>query len=276
MELKGYDFAICVTHDIDRTGDNRMFRLVKNSVKGIRNRNFELFKNAFSDTNIDFKISEILDMEKDYGVEQSTWYFLTMTKKLLGVTLPKQGDYELDDKFCQETLKLLKGQEIGLHIPFIELNCENIRKEKQKLDRFLNITGARAHYLKGKYPDLLVELDKAGFLYDTTFGLNNEFPIEFTPFHPTVDGKELKIFEVPLNIMDVNITNYDTFKKGIEKIIPVLKKNHGVLVINWHPNRFNEIEFGDLYRRCFNFLLLEGKINNAWMTSIQNILDGIK
>lgn len=277
---KKHSFAICVTHDVDRIGDNRPFKTVKCLSKGIMRRNFKLIGSLFSGINHDFQVQHILDLEKKYDVDESTWFFLTSTRKMFGFTLPKNADYELGDKYSSKALDLLKYNEIGLHIPFIEMSSANIKREKQKLNKFFPVKGTRAHYLKGEYPNLLVELEKAGFIYDSTFGSNTSFAFRFGtsfPFQPILGGnKTLKIFEVPLNIMDVNISSFKEFKNYVKKLFSILKVTNGVVVINWHPNNFNSIEYGDIYEKCFDYLLSEGRKNRAWMTSMQKLVSEVK
>jgi histidinol phosphatase-like PHP family hydrolase len=94
------------------------------------------------------------------------------------------------------------------------------------------------------------------------------------PFHPIINGN-LEIYEVPLNIMDSSITSYKVLKAYLEKILEILKSTRGVLVVNWHPNRFNEKEFGNLYKKCFKFLLSKSKENKAWLTSIRNLINEV-
>ena len=274
------DFVVCVTHDVDRIGDAKQFHLFKNFIKGIRTKNIRLLKNVFSNKNNIFQVENILKIEKKYGVEESTWFLLSHTKKFLGFILPTYGDYNLDDVFCKKMLNLLKNKEIGLHIPFVKLTTKEIKNEKQMLTKIYPIKGARAHYLRGNYPNLLIELDKAGFLYDSTFGSNNKISFRFGtsfPFHPIINGnKTLDIFEVPLNIMDGHVSSFKVFKHYIKRLYSILKITRGVLVINWHQSRFNVIEYGDLYEKCFRFLLSEGKDKRGWLTSIKNLINEVE
>ena len=56
-------------------------------------------------------------------------------------------------------------------------------------------------------------------------------------------------------------------------LFQILEKVHGVCVINWHNNRFNEVKFGSIWSKSFEILLEEGKKHNAWFTSLSNVIN---
>ena len=162
-----------------------------------------------------------------------------------------------------------------MHIPFIPLRAHEIDKEREKLRRFFDVKGTRTHYLRGKYPHLLQELNKIGISYDSSFGFNDNWSFRFGtsyPFNPLVDDNPLDIVEIPLNLMDVNIKDYDQFRHYIEEVFRILRNTHSVYVINWHPHRFNVNEFGEIPRKSFEYILELGNRNNAWMTLLGNLL----
>lgn len=274
MNYRGKPFALCLTHDIDRTGDSYKYRVVTGLYQSIKQkRPGLLFKGLFGrneETNFEY----ILQREREYNAK-ATWFILTK------YGLKKNADYRLKDREIQKAIKLIQaaGHEIGLHVPVMDYTVENIKNELSKLDG-LGVTGARMHHLRGKYEEITVLLAKAGLKYDSTFGLG-AFPFglggypaygfrTFIPFKPA--GLE-DFHEVPLNIMDIQVTDLEEFKRKIRLLFPVLKRVHGVCVINWHNNRFNRTKYGDIYRDSFDILLEEGEKHGALMTSIGELLE---
>lgn len=274
-----YDFALCVTHDVDRTGDNVPYRMFKNVYFGVRSRRPSLLLRALAPENDDFQFRRVLDLEKEYAVESSAWFFLSSTRRILGCSLPRHGDYSLTNEYAQEGMRLLHDRERGLHIPFVNLDAQSIHQEIKNTAPHMHVRGVRSHYLRGVFPDLLVELEKLGLTYDSTFGFNDVPSFRFGtsyPFCPNVDGRRLNIMEVPLNIMDVHVHDLGRFQDYLRRLFPLLRATHSVCVANWHPHRFNQHQFGDIYERAFEELLSAAKEHGAWLTSIEHLLEVVK
>ena len=122
-------------------------------------------------------------------------------------------------------------------------------------------------------------LEKAGFLYDTTYGYNdisgfrNGFCYPFRPFDISHD-RELNLLEIPMNLMDGSILpgnpSFSAMWERAQKLIDITEKHHGLLTINWHSNTFN-CPFKRDMERIFYAILRECHKRRAWMTNGEGI-----
>ena len=187
--------------------------------------------------------------------------------------------------YCKKILKVIlnEGFEIGLHGSFNAYNnSKQMNKEKKKLESLINkqIIGYRNHYLQLKIPNTWRILKENGFKYDSTFGYRNligfrgGIPYPFITFDPR-DKKTIDILEIPLNVMDVTVFEYMKNEKEdpftlIKRLIDITEKYHGVLTLNWHNDKFDNLhwrKYEDLYLK----ILKEVKKRGAWLTNCEGI-----
>ena len=132
------------------------------------------------------------------------------------------------------------------------------------------------HHLRGNYEDLLKTLNTANIMYDSTFGHNECMGYRFgtsIPFHPIVNDELLEnIYEIPLNIMDLQITDATKYRQQLQKLITILHEVKGICIINWHNNRFNITKYGNIWVDTFNISLEEAVKADGMLTNISNIL----
>ena len=268
--FQGKNFALCLTHDIDRTGDSWKYRVITHCFQALKQKRPSLIFRGLFGANREANFQSIIDIERSYDAK-ATWFYLTR------YGLRKNADYHMSDKMAQKSLKLIQeaGHEVGLHIPFMEMAKEIILQEKRKIPTSTNF-GVRIHYLRGEYSQVLPLFAECGFPFDSTFGFRRNMAYRFgssVPFHPIIDHNITKIFEIPMNIMDIQVTSLKVFQEKIQMLFQILEKVHGVCVINWHNNRFNEVKFGSIWSKSFEILLEEGKKHNAWFTSLSNVIN---
>ncbi len=239
--LNNKDFLVGVSHDIDRTGDSYKYRMITYFFQTLKQkRPLLVFKGLFG-KNGEANFSYIVEKEKEYDAN-STWFILTR----YGLKL--NADYHLKDTEFTKALTLLKehNREIGVHIPFMDLTVEEVRNEFLKIGQPEKM-GMRMHHLRGEYEELMKILDEAKIPYDSTFGFNECMGYRFgtsVPFHPIIEGKILEnIYEIPLNIMDLQITDSQKYRDQLNKLFTILQKVKGVCIINWHNNRFNKTKY---------------------------------
>ena len=269
--FNGKDFIVGVSHDIDRTGDSYKYRLITYFFQTLKQKRPLLILKGIFGKNEETNFDYIIQKEKEFDAS-STWFVLTR----YGLKL--NADYHLTDKEFQKAISLLKEneREIGIHIPYMDLTVENISNEFKKLENSSQM-GMRMHHLRGKYEDLLKILNEAKIRYDSTFGFNECIAYRFgtsLPFHPIIEEKILDaIYEIPMNIMDLQITDAEKYKRELKGLFSILKEVKGVCIINWHNNRFNETKYGNIWRETFTTTLQEAKEQNGLLIDIESIID---
>ena len=264
-------FIVGVSHDIDRTGDSFKYRIITYFFQTIKQKRPSLFFKGVFGKNEETNFNYIIEKEKEYDCN-STWFVLTR----YGLKL--NADYHLKDKEYTKALTLLQKQnkEIGVHIPYMDLNVPEIKAEFLKLKE-LTPKGMRMHHLRGEYEELMKLLNDSNILYDSTFGLNECIAYRFgtaIPFHPIV-GEEIleNVHEIPMNIMDLQITDSKFYENQLDKLFAILKEVHGICILNWHNNRFNKTKYGTIWIDTFGISLKQATKYNGYLTNISSILE---
>lgn len=274
IKYKSFDskqFLLGVSHDIDRTGDSYRYRIITYFFQTIKQKRPLLFLKGIFGKNEETNFEYIIEKEKEFQTN-STWFILTR------YGLKQNADYHIKDKEFQKALLLLQSnnKEIGVHIPFMDLELEEIKKEFAKVDSSEKM-GMRMHHLRGDYENLIKTLNKAEIAYDSTFGLNECMAYRFgtsIPFHPIVNDTIMtSIYEIPLNIMDLQITDAPKYREQLQKLFAILKEVKGVCIINWHNNRFNKTKYGNIWIDTFNITLEESSKANGKLTNIAAIIN---
>lgn len=274
----GKEFGVCLSHDIDFLFLPGRTKL-KESAKSLISRDIgKSLSEAASLTtrkiHSEFHIEHLINSESKYGAN-SSMYFLSLSK---GETDFNYDPSEITDLF---KLTIESGNEVGLHGGHSAYNnLEKLKKEKEKLEKAGNIkiTGYRNHFLRFSDPLTWENLSAAGFDYDTTFaypdcpGFRNGMCYPYRPFN-TETGKFIDIVEVPLIIMDVNLTRLMrlTIDEGFEyckSIIEKVKKVNGVITLLWH-NSQDDMKDMQLYEKLLEYTHNEG----GWLTSTQKMVD---
>ena len=262
------EFLLGVSHDIDRTGDSFKYRIITYFFQTVKQKRPLLFFKGLLGKNEETNFKYIVETEKEFGAD-STWFVLTR----YGLKL--NADYHLTDKEFEKALKLLKEnkREIGIHIPYMDLGVDEITKEFNKLGQTEKM-GMRMHHLRGEYGELMRILHDANISYDSTFGFNECMGYRFgtsIPFHPIIEGEILKnMYEIPLNIMDLQITDSVKYREQASKLFSILREVKGVCIINWHNNRFNKTKYGNIWIDTFNISLEEATKANGKLTNISS------
>ena len=273
-KFNGKEFLVGVSHDIDRTGDSFKYRMITYFFQTIKQKRPLLFLRGIIGKNEETNFNYIVEKEKEFE-SNSTWFILTR----YGLKL--NADYHLKDKEFKKALDLLKSnkKEIGIHIPYMDLGVDEIKNEFAKVQSSDKM-GMRMHHLRGEYEDLMIILDKAEVAYDSTFGYNECMAYRFgtsVPFHPIIKDEILRnIYEIPLNIMDLQITDSTKYRKQLKNLFSILREVKGVCILNWHNNRFNKTKYGNIWLDTFNISLEEANEANGLLTNISSILTYFK
>ena len=250
--FKKYDFNVMLTHDIDMIKKWNFRGIIKHTIFNFMKRGFvKDYKNIFLsklDYTIDpyYNFSYIINNSKQYNL-YSTFLFMALEKN--------EFDFRYSIKKAKSGIKdILKkeGNNIGIHLSRIAYN--NLENANSEINRLRKISGTniiynRFHYLMFDIKNSWNILEKNKIKYDLSLG----FP-EFIGFRCGIcypfrvfdlkRKKKLNVIEIPLNIMDVTITEYMIGLKKEEKdylildVINNIKKYDGILNLLWHNNSY--------------------------------------
>jgi peptidoglycan/xylan/chitin deacetylase (PgdA/CDA1 family) len=229
------------------------------------------------------QFSNYMELEDKYGVK-SSFYFIPFKGKP-GITKEGKIDiksrsakYELSTK--KEVLdKLVKaGWEIGLHGIDAWRDVKSAIDEKEKFNSIITQekVGIRIHWLYFEEQSWSI-LDKADYLYDTTFGYNEDIGFRAGTLQVYKPANVNNIVELPLHIQDgsllaewhLHLPPQKAIAR-IKKILDTAKSFGGVITVLWH-----QISIGPprLWKDVYEEIIKMALSHNAWLTKPIDIIN---
>lgn len=299
----GYNFTVCLTHDIDFIGirehkfDHTMWGFLYRATIGSVQKLFRgrisfgrLIQNWRAAASLPFvylgwvrdfwsPFEWYLRVEKDIPAT----YFLIPFKRRNGENVKSRhasrraAAYDVGDLREWVTKLKKQGCEIGVHGIDAWHDAEKGRAEMARVAEVSGepVHGVRMHWLLNDGSTVSV-LERSGYEYDSTAGYNETIGFRngtAQVFHP--NGVKT-LLELPLHIQDGALfygNNLDLSDSAAEKLcqglIADVQASGGVLTVLWHdrshaPERF----WGDFYERLVQTL----KSSNVWFaTSAQTV-----
>lgn len=156
-------------------------------------------------------ISEILELEKDYGI-RSVFFWLARQGKsqMSGLQRIDHADYNFSQPSMREIWETIQktGSRHGIHKSAFE---SSITEEIMNLPHPVHIN--RNHFLKLRLPDHYHNIEKSGLLYDASLGFAEHFGFRNSfgrPFHPynIKTNQPYSFVEYPLHLMDATFQHY--------------------------------------------------------------------
>lgn len=262
FDEREYEFALCLTHDVDRP--YKRVTAVYNALSERRPRHLDAL---YPGVEPYWTFDELLELERDLGV-RSAFYFLN-EQRLVDRPLSEwvsmeawrlyTDRYSIDDPDVVDLMRTLLdgGWEVGLHGSYESYREPNrLRAEKQALEATLGerVRGVRQHYLNLEVPETWAAQADAGLRYDTSLGSSTTYGFRhgYRPFRPFDD----EFVEFPLTLMEVALPDVETRPnrawRECERLLEEARKNDAVMTVLWHPRYFCDDDFpnyGVLYRR---------------------------
>ena len=261
---------VAITHDVDRTV--KTYQYFTHSLRHFKKSEHQAIARQLQSIfirNTFWNFEDILDTENFYGVK-STFFFLNESIRF-NLLKPSNwqlslGRYNISQKKIINTIKKIDnlGFEVGVQGSYNSYsNQELLNTEKSILENIVGheIIGIRQHYLN--LTDNTWQLQKnAGFKYDSSLGFTDDIGYKDTRynyFRPFDDD----FVVIPLVIMDGPFMslNDDKWEK-FNTIVKETKEHNALLVLDWHTNNFNELEFPG-YRSTFIEILQRLKNDGA-------------
>ena len=254
----GYDWAICLSHDVDHLSmrehsrDLTVPKFLGTCFVGVMKKRkglldfLELFVKVSCSVFLRAEnmpdpwdnINELIQAEKKFGVH-STFFFSATdgAPKSLGIVYTLKSARS----FVQAISK--NDFEFSTHGHNFD-NYQGMSAEFNKISTINNSfrpLGIRMHYLRFNSSKTLSCAEQVGYLYDCTYGYSKSTGLRSGTLRPYV-VPDLSIIEIPLNIMDTSLfspfyMNCDLNRGQIitEKLITEAKKYGGTLSILFHP-----------------------------------------
>jgi hypothetical protein len=215
---------------------------------------FRIDKLSYIDVYNNF--DELIDLCK-LSKDSSIYFF--MSGKSHKLTDP---DYSLDnieiEKIANKIIR--SGNRIGLHPSYntfkdfrkLTYEVKNIKTFLSKLGLSVNLS-SRMHYLRFKFPETLIELEKLGIDTDETLGFSDTIGFRCGTSHDynafnLYQNETMKIKIRPLIAMQWTINspsymnlNLDDGFNQLEKIISEVKKHDGYFNYLIHNDEFYEL-----------------------------------
>lgn len=275
---------VCLTHDIDRI--DKTYQYVTKPLAALKAGRIGLaVQRAISPLTVRrpyWGFDKIMKIEEKYGV-RSTCFFLNESIKFepfnLNTWKLALGRYNIYDKRIVSIIKELdtNGWEIGVHGSYNSYNkYELLKREKETLEKIVEheIIGIRQHYLN--FGEKTWEIQhRAGFKYDSTWGLTRGIGFKdgrVKPFFP-MEGTDY--CEIPMTIMDGPFAKDAECWKKFEQISDEIDKHNAYLVINYHNNNLDSLDFPSYqsdYTRMIEILKARGGVFMTMKEAYHKIL----
>lgn len=280
----GYDFAACLTHDVDFTGirehklDHTMWGFVYralfgsliDALKGILpwSKCWQNWKAVFSLPFVYLGLTDDFWLEFDRYMEierglGSTFFFIPFSnypgsRDSQPAPSRRAAKYDLS-KIKEQVHDLRKnGCEVGLHGVDAWQDAEHARVERDKITEITGQSevGVRMHWLYfGE--DSPEALEEAGLRYDSTFGYNDAVGFRAGTSQVFSIPPAKALLELPLIIQDTALfypgRMHLSEAQAMDSCRHVIRQTAtcgGVLTVNWHTRSLSpERLWGDFYQR---------------------------
>jgi hypothetical protein len=299
----GYDFMVCLTHDVDFVGirdhkcDHTMWgflyrSLIGSFVAALRgeqswSRCRRNWAAALSLPLVHLGLREdfwlefdrYLEIERGFG---STFFFIPF-KNVAGTVAStpapprRAAKYDLAGMKEQVVGLLESGCEIGLHGIDAWQSSQSGRAELHRIQELTGQAdmGTRMHWLYWNEVSPRV-LEEAGFSYDSTFGYNDAVGFRAGTTQAFCPLSAERMLELPLNIQDSAMFYSDRMRLSEEEglgackaIIQSVSSSGGALTVNWHTRSLSpERLWGDFYAE----LLREIQEHRVWFGTAQEVV----
>ena len=275
--MKDHEFAVCLTHDIDRP-----YKSIQIPYYALKNRDPSHFRALLPSARPYWQFEEIMSLEDDLGV-RSSFYFLN-EQNLFRDKSPREwfsmenwklytGRYDLTDTAIVEVIQQLDdgGWEVGLHGSYDSYRSpERLRYERERLESVIGheILGGRQHYLNLDIPETWEYQRNVGLAYDASLGSSSKYG-----FHHGYDvrrplGDDFIVF--PLTIMECALfhscSGIIDAKRECRNLLEEARSQDAVMTILWHLRYFNTDEFPG-YREVYKYLIQEAQDMGGWIGS---------
>ncbi|WP_248904834.1 polysaccharide deacetylase family protein [Halocatena marina] len=271
-----YEFALCLTHDIDRPYKAWPQALYY----ALADRQPSHLLSMLPERNPYWQFETIMAVEDDFDV-RSAFYFLNEPDLLRDKSpvswfrsenwIQQLGRYDITDEAIVDVIHTLDrgGWEIGIHGSYHSYADQfRLAYEKAVLESLYDgsILGGRQHYLNLDRPQTWQYHAELGLRYDASLGSSTSYG--FTNGYGVKRPFDNSFVVFPLTIMEVALpdpgTKEDEAIAECDRLLREAAENDAVMTILWHLRYFNEDEFPG-YLRLYRYIIERAQELNAWI-----------
>ncbi len=270
----GYEFALCLTHDVDRP-----YKTFQAPYYALTEGDPTHLKTLVTSDEPYWQFENIMSIEEELGV-RSSFYFLNEQNLIHDKSFRDwfkpnnwklfMGRYNITSSRIVDIIQTLDegGWEVGLHGSYESYNnLDRLWFEKKKLEDILGheIIGGRQHYLNIEYPTTWKYHREIGLKYDASLGSSMDIGFNYGSDLTYPLNDYFAVF--PLTIMEVALMRNRTIEQGWEECLKILnkaKKVSAVVTVLWHPRYFSNKDFPG-YERLYRRLIETALEMNAWV-----------
>lgn len=279
---RGKSFAVCLTHDVDwALPPHRHVRRAASRILrrgALRQLPRWLLGRKLAALN-PYALRRLADVEERYGATST--FFVKATPP--GWLDPRYEEYYDLSILSGEFERLISGGwEVALHGGYRSHDdAARLAAERRTLEEACGrrVVGVRMHYLRFRYPDTWLAVERAGFAYDGTLGFPDSPGYRnglCYPFKPLVGGRFLSILEIPLAVMDTTLYAYMRLNpaQALETVRMLARRVEalrGVLTILWHNSTVEPLYEGG--ERLYKALLSHFVERGAWIASCEELCE---
>jgi len=274
----GHEFALLLTHDVDRPYKTHQALYYALSESGRRLRHL---LDLLPGRNPYWQFDRVKRIEDQLGV-RSAFYLLDEqplrdrpVREWLSMDAWRlyAGRYDLADPAIREVVADLRdgGWEVGLHGSYGSFDDrERLRSEKARVESVLGgrVRGGRQHYLNLDVPTTWEHHRALGLQYDASPGSSSEYGFQYGyGVHRPFDD-EFVVF--PLTLMECALPDpgedYDAAWAVCEDLLTEARDHGAVMSVLWHPRYFTDRDFPG-YAAVYRDLVAWALDNGAWVGS---------
>ncbi len=270
QKRKEKKYELVLTHDVDNIFKWKNFGLFVRNIAGdiVKRKEASLalenIRHYFGKNPYDM-FDFLMDLSEKRGIK-SHFFFMS------GGTSKFDNNYSIIQPFVKKIREKIKsrGHLIGFHPSYNSYN-----NQKQWEEEYSNLSTevsqkvkiGRQHYLRFEIPTTLQIWEDNNMEWDSTLtypekeGFRCGTCYEYSVFN-ILTRKTLKLKEIPLEVMEVAMVDYQNLAPGIMekriiKLINNVKKYNGKFVLLWHNSNFNN-EIWKKYKNVYEEILRYG------------------
>lgn len=283
------DFAVCITHDIERLIPIRRLGYAKSrlaaaarsiSAGRVRTAGRSLVAGALRAVTGSMPSWTFDQLRRGERPFPGSYYFFG------GTTSPRDGQYNATDPRIRQVVSQLaeEGMEIGVHLGYeTGTDVESMRLQKSVVEEALGApaAGVRHHYMRARFPEGWKAHEAAGFEYDCSLGWHDRLGFRGAtsfPYRPfdAAAGKELSLYEAPLAAMDAACLACRglSAEKTVEEIMAVaenVKAVGGMFMLLWHNTMVDPFDKAE-ERRAYIEVARRLRQPPAWGATVSQCL----
>ena len=271
----GAPYALCLTHDVDRTAKQIYHYLYHGITGGSRGASTQMrsLRMRIGGRDPYWNFDDIMSLEDRLGV-RSTVLFLNESAR--GLSPKFLGRYNIKSHRIRDIIRTLDsgGWEIGLHGSYFSYNDVNLLgAEKRTLEDILGkeVRSTRQHYLNLERPRSWQAQKEVGLQVDSTVGYADKPWDEsegILPYYP--DGSE--ILEVPITLMDTIGLRDPSIRKNAETVVERIAGAGGLVVLDWHQRTYSPGEYSEAVE-LYTGIIRRARLQGAFIATMGGIAD---